>query len=56
MDLKRRLVAKFSIPASGTAFWDSERELSRSDLYPEDDVYAKICGDVKGQMELASKK
>lgn len=51
IDLKRRLVAKFSIPASDSAFWDSESEMSESDLYPEDDIYAKICEKVKKRQE-----
>lgn len=41
-DLRRRMIAKFEIP-NVQEFWDEESQLSRTQLYPNPDIFNDIC-------------
>lgn len=44
-DLRRRLIAKFEIPNT-PIFWDEESQLTKAQLYPQDDIFNEICKEV----------
>lgn len=57
LDLNNRLVAKFKF-RNADAFWgESEKALSKEDLYPKDDEIETLCKDVSAELYdfLASK-
>lgn len=55
LNLSRRLVAKFKIPANGdSGFWDTESPMDRNILYPTSDEMLDICNEVKKELEIWS--
>ena len=55
LNLSRRLVAKFKIPANGdSGFWDTESPVDRNILYPTSDEMLDICNGVKKELEIWS--
>lgn len=51
LNLSRRMVAKFRIPANSPWFWDTEKKAERGDLLPDDDEMGDICKEVKKELE-----
>jgi len=53
LNLSRRLVAKFKIPANDdSGFWDTESPMDRNMLYPASDEMLDICNEVKRELEI----
>lgn len=54
LNLSRRLVAKFRIPAKDDKFWDTESSMDGESLLPKKDEMLYICNEVKKELEIWS--
>lgn len=56
LNLNRRLVAKFRIPAKDLEFWDTEKKANGGDLLPTDDEMLTICKEIKEGVDAYRKE